>query len=95
MDVELPTSVEELNENLTHVMVSASEKIFGYAKPKRKSVSSTPGWNSACQKAFKERNTARNKFRRNPSVENKVEMKEKQAILRKLFLKKSRVDGGP
>lgn len=83
-DVELPTSVEELNEKLTQVMVNASERVFGYVKLKRKSRNSTPGWNAACQKAYKERNTARNKFRRNPTVTNKIEMNAKQAIFRKI-----------
>ncbi|KAK2706982.1 hypothetical protein QYM36_014866 [Artemia franciscana] len=83
-DVELPTSVEELNEKLTQVMVNASERVFGYVKLKRKSRNSTPGWNAACQKAYKDRNTARNKFRRNPTVTNKIEMNAKQAIFRKI-----------
>ncbi|KAK2713796.1 hypothetical protein QYM36_009620, partial [Artemia franciscana] len=83
-DVELPTSVEELNEKLTQVMVNASERVFGYIKLKRKSRNSTPGWNAACQKAYKERNTARNKFRRNPTVTNKIKMNAKQAIFRKI-----------
>ncbi|KAK2709141.1 hypothetical protein QYM36_012960 [Artemia franciscana] len=83
-DVELPTSVEELNEKLTQVMVNASERVFGYVKLKRKSRNSTPGWNAACQKAYKERNTARNKFRRNPTIANKIEMNAKQAIFRKI-----------
>ncbi|KAK2713815.1 hypothetical protein QYM36_009633 [Artemia franciscana] len=83
-DVELPTSVEELNEKLTQVMVNASERVFGYVKLKRKSRNSTPGWNAACQKAYKERKTARNKFRRNPTVTNKIEMNAKQAIFRKI-----------
>ncbi|KAK2724151.1 hypothetical protein QYM36_000869 [Artemia franciscana] len=84
MGVELPTSVEELNEKLTQVMVNASERVFGYVKLKRKSRNSTPGWNAACQKAYKERNTARNKFRRNPTVTNKIELNAKQAIFRKI-----------
>ncbi|KAK2727873.1 hypothetical protein QYM36_008373 [Artemia franciscana] len=83
-DVELPTSVEELNEKLTQVMVNASERVFGYVKLKRKSINSTPGWNAACQKAYKERNTARHKFRRNPTVTNKIEMNAKKAIFRKI-----------
>ncbi|KAK2726387.1 hypothetical protein QYM36_000726 [Artemia franciscana] len=83
-DVELLTSVEELNEKLTQVMVNASERVFEYVKLKRKSRNSTPGWNAACQKAYKERNTARNEFRRNPTVTNKIEMNAKQAIFRKI-----------
>ena len=90
---EVPNHIPSLSQsydNLLNNIISTSNNIFKTTKEEVKPKFSKCWWDKDCELAVKDRRHKKNIFHKHPSVDNLIELRKAEALVKRITKKKQR-----